>query len=148
MRAILVDANVIVSSILPSGAGPSIVRRVVNAGIAGSYRLLIGATTLGEVEAVYIRKRYLRANIPPDRFAFALSALRAAAEILPPPDEPIHPVCRDPRDDYLIALALTNAATHLLTGDRDLLALDDGRFPFRILDASELAAELGIPGEA
>ena len=36
-------------------------------------------------------------------------------------------VCRDPKDDHVLELALNGAATHVVTGDDDLLALN----PFR-----------------
>jgi predicted nucleic acid-binding protein len=36
-------------------------------------------------------------------------------------------LCRDPRDDRFLELAAAGGASHLVTGDRDLLALD----PFR-----------------
>ncbi len=32
-------------------------------------------------------------------------------------------VCRDPKDDFLLALAKEGKATHLITGDKDLLEL-------------------------
>jgi len=32
-------------------------------------------------------------------------------------------LCRDPKDDFLLALAKDGAATHLITGDNDLLEL-------------------------
>ena len=32
-------------------------------------------------------------------------------------------LCRDPKDNFLLALALDGKATHLLTGDNDLLVL-------------------------
>jgi putative PIN family toxin of toxin-antitoxin system len=32
-------------------------------------------------------------------------------------------ICRDPNDNFLLALAIDGAATHLLTGDKDLLVL-------------------------
>jgi putative PIN family toxin of toxin-antitoxin system len=32
-------------------------------------------------------------------------------------------LCRDPNDNFLLALAFDGAATHLLTGDKDLLVL-------------------------
>lgn len=32
-------------------------------------------------------------------------------------------ICRDPKDDFLLSLAKDGKATHLLTGDKDLLAL-------------------------
>ena len=41
-------------------------------------------------------------------------------------------VCRDPKDDHLLELALSGAAEVLVTGDRDLLDLN-GQFPFSII---------------
>src|SRR6187399_1795244 len=32
-------------------------------------------------------------------------------------------ICRDPKDNFLLALAQTSMATHLITGDKDLLSL-------------------------
>ncbi|HVS92909.1 MAG TPA: putative toxin-antitoxin system toxin component, PIN family [Mucilaginibacter sp.] len=32
-------------------------------------------------------------------------------------------VCRDPKDDFLLALAIDGQATHLITGDKDILVL-------------------------
>lgn len=32
--------------------------------------------------------------------------------------------CRDPKDDKFLSLAVSGAATHIITGDQDLLALD------------------------
>ena len=33
-------------------------------------------------------------------------------------------VCRDPKDNFLLSLAMDGKATHLITGDRDLLDLN------------------------
>jgi len=33
-------------------------------------------------------------------------------------------VCRDPNDNFILALALDGKASHLITGDQDLLALE------------------------
>ena len=32
-------------------------------------------------------------------------------------------ICRDPNDNFLLALAIDGSASHLLTGDRDLLSI-------------------------
>ena len=32
-------------------------------------------------------------------------------------------ICRDPKDDFLLSLAIDGAATHLITGDKDLLQI-------------------------
>ena len=42
------------------------------------------------------------------------------------PTETIHE-CRDPKDDKILELAVTAHASHIVTGDSDLLVLD----PFR-----------------
>jgi len=133
-----------ISYVLALGSQASPVQLVIDHGITGAFQILIGEPTLEEVEAAYRRKRFLQAGLPPAVFASTLRLLQSGAEVLPHPTGAIPPVCRDPRDDSLIALALAGAATHLLTGDRDLLALDDGRFPFRVLDAATLAVEFEI----
>jgi putative PIN family toxin of toxin-antitoxin system len=38
--------------------------------------------------------------------------------------------CRDPKDDKFLSLALSGSATHIVTGDADLLALH----PFREIE--------------
>jgi len=38
--------------------------------------------------------------------------------------EVIEKICRDPKDDFLLALAKTSNADYLITGDKDLLILD------------------------
>lgn len=44
-------------------------------------------------------------------------------------------VCRDPKDDHVLALALSGAADWIATGDRDLLALN----PFRGVEIAKVA---------
>ncbi|WP_072879497.1 putative toxin-antitoxin system toxin component, PIN family [Salegentibacter echinorum] len=34
-------------------------------------------------------------------------------------------ICRDPKDNFLLSLAIAGKATHLLTGDKDLLILEE-----------------------
>lgn len=51
--------------------------------------------------------------------------LGALANAIQAPPEAVSPVrCRDPKDDYLLACAVAGQAHYLVTGDRDLLALD------------------------
>ena len=144
--AVLVDANIVISLMLSFGNRPGPITNIFDAGLIGALDLLIGEDTFSEVRSSIRAKPYLRRLEPVE--AVVIASLRKSCSVLPPVQPPMSRHCRDPRDDYLIALALANAATHLLTGDRDLLALDDGRFPFRILDAAELARELGIPEDA
>lgn len=48
--------------------------------------------------------------------------------------------CRDPKDDFLLALAADGRADYLVTGDADLLALDPWN-DVRILQAADLLTE-------
>jgi uncharacterized protein len=50
-------------------------------------------------------------------------------------------LCRDPRDDKFLELAAAGHASHLVTGDRDLLALDPFRST-RIMTPAALLDEL------
>jgi predicted nucleic acid-binding protein len=48
--------------------------------------------------------------------------------------------CTDPDDNRVLECALASRATHIVTGDRDLLALDPFR-TVRIVQAAKLLAE-------
>jgi predicted nucleic acid-binding protein len=61
----------------------------------------------------------LRRYLTEDQTARLLLAIENAALALPDPD-PIPPVCRDPADDYLFALAGAYADV-LVSGDKDVL---------------------------
>ena len=53
---------------------------------------------------------------------------------------PYAPICRDPKDDYLMALLLQAKPMHLITGDKDLLVLKE-KWP-AILTATEFLDRL------
>ena len=116
VRAVL-DTNVVVSAALQPRSTP---RRAVDL-ILERGTLLISIPTLAELNEVLRRprfNRYLREEV---RLEF-LAALLREAEVT----ETVS-VCRDPDDDKFLELAVSGAATHIISGDEDLLALD----PFR-----------------
>lgn len=45
---------------------------------------------------------------------------------------------RDPRDDYLVALATASGADAIVTGDLDLLAIDPDQLSFEVLAPRQL----------
>lgn len=65
-----------------------------------------------------------------------IETLVAEGEDVALPDEPYPSVVRDPDDDFLITLATLGEADVLVTGDRDLLALEVP-MPFRIMSMSD-----------
>ena len=59
----------------------------------------------------------------------------------PPPPHPA--VCRDPDDDYLVALATASHADAIINGDDDLLAIDRQQLAIDILTPRQLVDRLG-----
>jgi predicted nucleic acid-binding protein len=51
-------------------------------------------------------------------------------------------VCRDPRDDYLVALATARGAEAIVTGDLDLLAINPDQLSFEVLTPRQLTDRL------
>lgn len=105
MKRVVADANVLVSAALArSPSAPS------------------ALVLLAEVAGVLTRPRLARYLSGPEarRFVAGLGSQTTLTSDAPLP----HPaVCRDPGDDYLVALAVHARAEAIVTGDRDLLEL-------------------------
>jgi putative PIN family toxin of toxin-antitoxin system len=65
------------------------------------------------------RKPKLQKHFHPSQTATFLSFLREVS-LTVPITAPV-PLCRDPKDDYLLALSVKSDACYLVTGDKDLL---------------------------
>jgi uncharacterized protein len=115
--------------------------RVLDLGMASHFDLLISAGSIEELLEKCAQKPYLAQRIPASALTRFVDLLSVSATILPNPDMPPEAVTRDPKDDYLIAHALAEEVDTLVSGDRDLLALDC-TFPFRILAPAAFVAEL------
>jgi uncharacterized protein len=120
---VVIDANVLVSAALARDpAAPSV--RAFDALLDGRIEVVGCPALLGEVAAVLGRdrlRRYLSIEEARRFVADIASVITRAADPLPP-----YPaVCRDPGDDYLVALARAGRVDALVTGDRDLLELED-----------------------
>ena len=116
----VLDTNVLVSALAFPNSTP---RKAFDLAIArGS--ILASDETLLELYQTLRRPRLARYIGRAEQDVFV--ALFASEATLIEVRERIS-VCRDPRDDKFLELAIAGEATHLMTGDRDLLALD----PFR-----------------
>ena len=117
-RAVL-DPNVLVAAaISPSGIPAACIRGFAE----GRYELVASPILLTELRTV-LRRQKFRAFLAlddGDRFVDALA--RDASVVADPSDPP--QVSRDPRDDYLVALARAAGAPVLVSGDDDLLELE------------------------
>jgi putative PIN family toxin of toxin-antitoxin system len=117
---VVVDTNALVSRLLlPSSTPGTAVRRAVD-----EAHLLVSEALLDELADVLARPKFDRYVSIADRQEF-LRLLGRVAELVPI----VYRVraCRDPDDDKILEIAVNGAADLIVTGDRDLLALD----PFR-----------------
>ena len=117
---VVLDTNVLVSAALFPLSHPWQVFEIVR----GQGSLIASVDTLAEVNNVLKRPRfdrYLRRTLR-DEFLHGLGQMAVTIEI----NQTIR-ACRDPKDDKFLELAVCGNATHIVSGDRDLLALH----PFR-----------------
>ena len=117
MIAAVCDSNVYISAIVFGG----IPRDVVMLGEHRQIQLLVSPGLISEVERVLARKF----EWEPIRVQRICQPLWEAARLVKPATGVS--VCRDPKDNHLLALAMDGEARYLITGDRDLLVLS----PFR-----------------
>lgn len=119
MRCVF-DTNVLVSALLLPDSKPRHALELVL--LKG--RVLLSFATLAELYEVLGRKKFLRYIDEEDIRSF-LAALTREAEWVEV-DVRIT-ACRDAKDDKFLELAVSGRATHIVTGDVDLIALH----PFR-----------------
>ena len=117
MRAIL-DPNVIISALLSREGTPA---KVLRAWLEGRFGLIVAPVLLEELERALAYPK-LVARISPGESAGLLDWLKREAELVEDPEEPPGSRSEDPGDDYLLALAESEAAA-LVSGDGHLLAL-------------------------
>jgi putative PIN family toxin of toxin-antitoxin system len=119
-RRVVIDTNVAVSAALLPRSVP---RQAFDLALTRS-RLLVSAATIFELEEVLRRPKFNKYVAELERLEF-LAALVSEAEVVEIRD--VIRECRDPKDDKFLELAVNGRATHLISGDTDLLSLH----PFR-----------------
>lgn len=118
MRAVI-DTNVLLSGLLWRGPAHALLEQVRN----GSVTFLSSPELLAELADVLARPKFdailSRSNSSREQM---LAQVLQLAELTDPP--PLaQPVCRDPDDDAVLALAIAALADVIVTGDDDLLSL-------------------------
>jgi putative PIN family toxin of toxin-antitoxin system len=120
MRSIVVDTNILVSSVL-SAVGFS--ARVLDLWRQRQLQIVISAALYMELVDVLERERIARRyRLWPERKTLLLDGLFADAHWVTPLPEtqlPVH--CRDSKDDRFLACALAGDCDYLVSGDQDLL---------------------------
>jgi putative PIN family toxin of toxin-antitoxin system len=104
---------------------PGGIREILAALADDTFTLLLPEPLLDELLEAVRGKPRLAKRIQLSELTAFLESLREVGELLPLIEEPIPAVLRDPKDDYLLAYALVGEADYLVSGDKDLLALDE-----------------------
>lgn len=119
---VVVDTNVIVSALIAPRSLPG---SILREWLEGRFAMLSCELHIDELRRV-TRYPKLRSLVPPHMAGNVVNDLRGLAvwiERLPTID-----LCRDPTDNYLLALAQAGEADYLVSGDKaDLLSMQQHR---------------------
>lgn len=142
MRAVI-DTNVLIAGILWRGPPHALLEHVR----AGTVSLVSSPALLAELADVIGRAKFdailAKTNTSRER---SLAEVRRLAEVIEPPPLP-QPVCRDPDDDEVLALAFATKVELIVSGDKDLLVMQ--RFEgIPILAPAEAIALIEAAGKA
>ncbi len=137
MRAVL-DTNVLLSGLLWRGPSYALLEQARN----GSVTFLSSPELLAELAEVLARPKFdavlSRSSASREQM---LVQVRMLAEVIDPP--PLaQPVCRDPDDDAVLALARAAQADVIVSGDDDLLSLTSFE-SIPILNPAQALARVG-----
>ena len=118
MKKAVLDPGVLVSALITPAGTPA---KLLAATRSGSFELIVSPLLLEELRLV-LRRQKFRRYVDLDAVDRYVGLLRRDAAFTDEPPGPPPIRCRDPDDDYLIALAHARAAA-LVSGDDDLLEL-------------------------
>lgn len=140
MLRVVADANVLISAALArSPQAPSVL--TLDAAIDGRVELITSPLLLQEIAMVLARPRLQKYLSNQEALRF-ITDLAAQTSLLADPSGPHPAVCRDSRDDYLVALATATGAEAIVTGDLDLLAIDPKQLAIEIITPRQLVDRL------
>ena len=112
----VVDTNVWISAVLTRNGVSAAVPKAI--GDSGFVPVMCPGTR-AELNRIAGSERLLR-KYPHLPAEFLILVERLDSDAIEVADPPIIPICRDPRDDIFIALAVASKAEYLVTGDGDL----------------------------
>lgn len=125
------DTSVVVSAFLFADTTPAIaLRHLIRHGTA-----LASEETLAQLREVLLREKFVK-RLPPPLRELLLSKFESEVELTGVTE--IIDVCRDPKDNKFLSLAISGTADVILSGDIHLLELH----PFRGIDILKPTAYL------
>jgi putative PIN family toxin of toxin-antitoxin system len=132
---VILDVNIYLSYLLDSANANRTITQLMHHLYVGSFRLVIPEELAEELILVTRLKPYFRDRLLEQDVRDTMKNLQMYADA---PDRlaDVPHVVRDPKDDYLLAYAILARVDFLVTGDRDLLALDGEIERLRIITAA------------
>jgi uncharacterized protein len=118
--AAVLDASVLISGFLTEGPPRSILALAE----AGRIRMVLWAVILEETRRTLLKPKLLRTYRHSAEAIDTFSDGIADAALLVEGDPAFVSPCRDPNDHHVVATAVAAAAPVIVTGDKDLLDLD------------------------
>jgi putative PIN family toxin of toxin-antitoxin system len=133
---VVVDPNVLVSSLItPKGTSAEVLDELAG----GGYELVTSPALLAEIRGVLRRPRF-RAYLTLAEVDAYVELLRSESIVVDDPPPEAEPATKDPRDEYLVALARAERVDALVSGDPHLTAL---RGVLPVLTPAEFLKRLG-----
>lgn len=120
---VILDANIWISYLLAPHQ-PRTITMAVERCWTGEIELFFPQELIREITETISASAYLRAHILPEDLDTLKTILTAGATALDKIESEIPSYSRDPEDDYLVAYAVTFDIDYLVTGDPDLLILE------------------------
>jgi hypothetical protein len=121
---VVLDPGVLVSTIISAGGTPA---TLLLASAEGAFDFIASPMLLSQLEEVLRRSKF-RPHIALEDVPVFMERFRELATAVPDPEE-VPSVSRDPKDDYLVALAVDAGANALVSGDADLTSIADPPLP-------------------
>ena len=136
---VVIDTNVLIAGLLWHGSPHALLTQVRS----GALGLVSSPALLVELADVLSRTKFdavlTRTSTSRERL---LAEVRQLTQVLDPP--PLaQPVCRDPDDDKVLALALAARVELIVSGDRDLLVLQQFE-GMPIVDPAQALQRVGV----
>jgi putative PIN family toxin of toxin-antitoxin system len=119
----VLDNNILVSALLVKHSAPFwVIKKVEAMGV-----ILYSEATLLELNQVLNRKKFVKYFSVEEKQEFIVKLIESAELVVI--TESID-ICRDPKDNKFLELAVSGEADFIISGDRDLLVLN----PFRNIE--------------
>jgi putative PIN family toxin of toxin-antitoxin system len=116
-KRFVLDTNIIISSVLWPNSKPNVaVKKAQQLGI-----IIVSSVTWQELDTVLFRPKFDRYITFEERELFLLDLSQTVKFILE--TSFITDICRDPKDNKYLELAVNGRAECIITGDQDLLIL-------------------------